>query len=104
MPAVGRPWPSDNDDNDDNDSSSDQVMMVVMMSVVMMKMMVVVFFFFLRTSPTRLDQYSRLPRLPCCYSRHHDDVLDHGDDLDDDHDDYLDDGPCVLFTTDSAGP
>ena len=79
------------DDNDDNDSSGDQVMLVVMM-----KMMVVVFFFFLRTSPTRLDQYSRLPRLPCCYSRHHDDVLD--------HDDYLDDGPCVLFTTDSAGP
>ena len=80
----------DNDDNDDNDSSGDQVMMVVMMLVVMMKMMVVVFFFFLRTSPTRLDQYSRLPRLPCCYSRHH------GDDLDDE--------PCVLFTSDSAGP
>ena len=66
------------------------IVMVKMVVVVMMKMMVVVFFFFLRTSPTRLDQYSRLPRLPCCYSRHH------GDDLDDE--------PCVPFTSDSAGP
>ena len=47
-------------------------------------------FFFLRLlPPTRLDQYSRLPRLPSCYSPHHHNDNEDDDDGDDD-DDYDD--------------
>ena len=47
-------------------------------------------FFFLRLlPPTRLDQYSRLPRLPSCYSPHHHNDNDDDDDGDDDGDDDI---------------